>query len=116
MKLRLQADNDLDHRIVAATRRREPMIDFQTAFSLGLQGRVPDARVLTLTAEDGRILVTHDRSTMPDEFARFVATRPCPGVIIVSRKLTIATAAEWLHLLWEASEAEEYLNSLYSLP
>jgi hypothetical protein len=53
---------------------------------------------------------------MPDEFARFVATRPYPGVIIVSRKLTIATAAEWLHLLWEASEAEEYLNSLYSLP
>jgi hypothetical protein len=79
---------------------------------------VPDVRVLTLTltADEGRILVTHDRSTMPAEFARFIATRTCPGVIIVSRKLGIATTAEWLHLLWEASEAKEYLNSLYSLP
>jgi hypothetical protein len=114
----LQADNDLDHRIVAATRRRKPSIDFQAALTLGLQRRVPDVRVLTLTltADEGRILVTYDRSTIPEEFVRFIATRTCPGVIIVSRKLGIATAAEWLHLLWEASEAEEYLNSLYSLP
>ena len=56
MKLRLQANNDLDHRLVAATRRREPLIDFQTALALGLQERVPDARVLTRTADEGRIL------------------------------------------------------------
>lgn len=31
MKLRFQADNDLDHRIVIATRRLEPTIDFQPA-------------------------------------------------------------------------------------
>ena len=116
MKLRLQADNDLDHRIVGATRRREPRIDFQTAPALGLHDSVLDDRVLALTADEGRILVTHDRRTMPDEFARFIVTRSSPGVIIVSRKLMISTAAEWLHLLWEASEAEEYLNSLYSLP
>jgi len=87
MKLRLQADNDLDHRILWATRRREPRIDFQTAPALGLHSGVLDDRVLSLTADEGRILVTHDRRTMPDEFARFIAIRPCPGVIVVSRKL-----------------------------
>lgn len=39
MTLRFQADNDLDQRIVLATRRLEPTIDFQTAPALGLHGR-----------------------------------------------------------------------------
>ena len=38
MKLRFQADNDLDQRIVLATRRLEKEIDFQTANQLGLHG------------------------------------------------------------------------------
>ena len=41
MKLRFQADNDLDHRIVIVTRRLEPAVDFQPAPALGLQGRSP---------------------------------------------------------------------------
>jgi hypothetical protein len=116
MKLQFQADNDLDHRIVVATRRLEPAIDFQTAPALGLHGRVPDDRVLGLAAEQGRILVSHDRKTMPEHFARFIVLYTSPGLIIVSRKLSIGKAAEWLHLLWAASEAEEYVNSIYSLP
>ena len=69
MKIRFQADNDLDHRIVVATRRLEAAIDFQTASALGLQGCVPDDRVLALAAEQGRILVSHGRRTMPAHFA-----------------------------------------------
>jgi hypothetical protein len=116
MKLQFQADNDLDHRIVVATRRLEPAINFQTALALGLHRRVPDDRVLALAAEQGRILVSHDRKTMPEHFARFLAAHTSPGLIIVSRKLSIGKTAEWLHLLWVTSEAEEYVNSIYSLP
>lgn len=116
MKLRFQADNDLDHRIVIATRRLEPAIDFQPASELGLHLRVPDDWVLALAAEQGRVLVSHDRKTMPEHFGRFIATHTSPGLIIVSRKLPVGKAAEWLHLLWEASEAEEYVNSIYPLP
>lgn len=115
MKVRFQADNDLDHRIVTATKRLEPSIDFQTAPALGLH-RVPDDQVLALTADQGRVLVSHDRRTMPGHFARFITSRTSPGLIIVSRKLQIGQAAEWLHLLWETTEAEEYVNSIYSLP
>ena len=50
MSLRFQADNDLDQRIVIATRRLAPAIDFQTAPSLGLHGR-PDPEVLALAAQ-----------------------------------------------------------------
>jgi len=31
MRLRFQADNDLDQHIVTATKRLDPLIDFQTA-------------------------------------------------------------------------------------
>ena len=116
MKIRFQADNDLDHRIVVATKRLESTIDFHTAPALGIHLGVPDERVLALTAQQGRILVSHDRRTMPKHFASFIAQHTSPGLIIVSQKLPIGRAAEWLHLLWETSEAEEYINSIYSLP
>jgi hypothetical protein len=56
MKIRFQADNDLDQRIVVATRRLDPTIDFQTAPALKLHG-VPDTLVLRWTADVARILV-----------------------------------------------------------
>ena len=114
MKLRFQADNDLDQRIVTAVRRLGPMIDFQTASTLGLQG-LSDPEVLRLAAEEGRALVSHDKKTLPDHFSAFIASRNSPGVILVSRKLSIGRAAEWLYLLWAASEAEEYINVIYRL-
>jgi uncharacterized protein DUF5615 len=116
MKIRFQADNDLDQRIVIATRRLDPAIDFQEAVALGLHLGVPDEHVLTLAAEHGRVLVTHDRKTMPDHFERFIATHTSPGLIIVSQTLAVGKAAEWLHLIWSASESEEYADSVYSLP
>jgi hypothetical protein len=115
MSPRFQADNDLDQRIVIATRRLDPAIDFQTAPAMGLHGRA-DPEVLALAAQQGRLLVTHDRRTMPGHFEAFIATQTSPGLIIVARTLPIGQAAAWLHLLWAASEAEEYINAIYSLP
>jgi predicted nuclease of predicted toxin-antitoxin system len=114
MKLRFQADNDLDQRIVVATKRLDPAIDFQTASARSLHD-VDDPDVLALAAREGRILVSHDRKTMPDHFGEFIASQTSPGVIIVSQKMAIGRAAELLHLLWAASEAEEYANIIYDL-
>jgi len=115
MNLRFQADNDLDQRIVTAVKRIEPAVDFQTAPALGLHG-VPDPDVLAMAAQQGRVLVSHDRRTLPDHFREFIASQTSPGIIIISQKLSIVRAAELLHLLWAASEAEEYANIIYDLP
>ncbi len=115
MKLRFQADNDLDQRIVAATCRLNPAIDFKTAPAAGLH-HLTDQEVLALAAESGRVLVSRDRRTMPANFYEFILETTSPGVIIVSRRLAIGRAAEWLHLLWEASDAKEYENLVYSIP
>jgi len=114
MKLRLQADNDLDQRIVLATRRLESAIDFQTAGAVDLHG-LTDEQVLGLAAQQSRILVSHDRRTMPDHFAAFISRNQSPGVIIISQRMSIAGAAELLHIAWGASEAEEYFNLVYEL-
>ena len=115
MKIRFQADNDLDQRIVVATKRLDLTIDFQTAQALKLHG-VPDTLVLERTADARRVLVSHDRRTLPRYFAEFITTNTSPGLIIVSQRLPVRRAAELLHLLWAASEAEEYVNIIYDLP
>jgi len=113
--VRYQADADLNQAIVTGVLRREPTIDFQTAFAAGLES-VKDPEVLAIAAQQGRILVSHDRKTMPSEFAAFIASNQSSGVIIVSRKLSIEAAIEELLLIWAVSRAEEWVNRIAKLP
>ena len=115
MKVRFQADADLNLEIVKGVRRREPAIDFRTANAAGLRG-LPDAQVLRMAARDGRVLVTHDRRTMPYEFARFVAVEACPGVLVISQNASVAEAIEGLLLIWAASDAAEWRNLIAGVP
>jgi hypothetical protein len=115
MKVRFQADADLNQIIVKATLRLEPSIDFQTAQVAGLAG-LDDPHVLKLAAGLGRVLVSHDRRTMPAHFGRFILSEDSPGVLIVSRKLSVSQVAEDLLLIWLASEPKEWVNRIRSLP
>ena len=115
MTVRFLADSDLNQIIVKATLRREPTIDFQTAHAAGLSG-LSDREVLALAASQGRILVTHDRKTMPQHFAAFIRSETSAGVLLVPQKRPIASTVEELILIWAASEAEEWTNRIYTLP
>ena len=115
MNICYQADADLNQAIITGVLRRESTIDFQTAFTAGLEG-VKDSEVLAIAAQQGRILVSHDRKTMPSEFAEFITTARCAGVIIVSRKLSIEVVIEELLLIWAASSAEEWVDRIAKIP
>lgn len=115
MKVRFQADADLNQIILLATLRREPLIDFQTAGAMGLEGR-PDPEVLTLAARAGRLLVTHDQKTMPGHFANFIMTTTSPGVLVIPQHLSVTAAVEDLLLVWGSTEAEEWVNRISFLP
>ena len=90
-------------------------MDFQAASEAragaGLHS-LSDLQVLTLTAQEGRIVVTHDHRTMPGHFATFITTQASPGVIIIPQHLLRRVAVEWLLTIWGASEAEEGVNHL----
>jgi len=115
MKIRFQADADLNQIIIKATLRLDPSIDFQTAQAAGLAG-LDDPDVLKLAAQQDRILVSHDRRTMPTHFGQFILSENSSGVLIVSQKLPISQVVEDLLLIWLASEPEEWVNRLRSLP
>jgi predicted nuclease of predicted toxin-antitoxin system len=115
VNVRYQADADLNQTIVTGVLRRESKIDFQTATAAGLKG-VKDSEVLAIAAQQGRILVSHDRKTMPSEFAVFITSNQSSGVIIVSRKLPTEVVIEQLLLIWAASNAEEWINRIAKLP
>lgn len=114
MKVRFQADADLNQIIVKATLRLEPSIDFQTAQAAGLAG-LDDVSVLKLVAQQGRVLVSHDRKTMPRHFGRYILSESSSGLFIVSQRMPIARVADELLLIWWASEAEDWINRIYAL-
>jgi predicted nuclease of predicted toxin-antitoxin system len=115
MKIRLQADADFNMEIVAGVLRREPSIDFRSAEEAHLRG-LPDPEVLALAAQEHRILVTHDRRTMPRHFADFIRHDTSPGVFIIAQHVSVRMAIEELLLVWAASDSEEWLNLMIELP
>ncbi len=114
-KARFQADADLKQAIVTGVIRRQPNLDFQSANEAGLEG-LKDPEVLAFAARDRRVLVTHDRKTMPTEFGQFIREQDSSGVLIVSQSLPISEAIDALILVWEASTAEEWINQIMSVP
>jgi uncharacterized protein DUF5615 len=115
MRLRFQADADFNHIIVAAVLRRVPEVDFRSAAEGGLAG-LTDAQVLALAAQDGRVLVTHDQSTMPRHFADFISGTRSPGVIVVPQGLAAREVVDALVLIWAATEPEDWTNRISFLP
>jgi hypothetical protein len=115
MKIRFQADADLNEEIVLGVIRREPSIDFQTATEANLRG-LPDSDVLTCAAQENRILISHDRRTMPVHFATFIQNYVSPGVFLIAQNVSVRTAIDELLLLWACSESEEWTNRIVDLP
>jgi hypothetical protein len=95
--------------------RLEPLVDFQTAAEAGLRG-LSDDLVLGRAADEGRILVTHDRRTMPRHFAEFICHKHSPGVLIIAQNVSVRAAIEELLLIWSTSESEEWIDRIVDLP
>jgi hypothetical protein len=115
VKVRFQGDYDFSGIVIRALLRRQPAIDFQTGHAAGLEG-VDDPQALALAAREGRVLVSHDRKTMPNHFADFITQHTSPGLILISQSFPMSRAVEELLLIWEASDADDYINRVISIP
>jgi hypothetical protein len=74
--VRFLADEDLDVAIIRGLRSREPSIDIVDVKSAGLK-KTKDSALLEMAAEQGPILITHDRNTMTGLFwERLAAGKP----------------------------------------
>lgn len=115
MRVKFQADADLDGRVLRGLRRTAAEVDFQTATEAGLEG-LSDPEVLRIAAEQVRILVSQDRRTMPGHFRQFISTTKSPGVILLREGISIAAAIEELVLIWAASDSKDWENRLVWIP
>jgi hypothetical protein len=114
--IRYLADADFNHAIVKGCRRQEPALDFLSANEAVLHG-IADLDVLALAADQNRILVTHDRQTMPYHFGEFLMKRgTSPGVFLVSQYGPIGPVIDELVLIWAASDADEWKNRIVNIP
>jgi hypothetical protein len=112
-----QADNDLNKLIVAATFRREPAIDFRTAQSAQLD-YLDDGTVIQRAASEGRILVTHDKRTLPKHFASFLAKgNASPGVLLViPQDVPLRIVVDTLVLIWADDRPSDWENAVTVVP
>ena len=116
MRPKFQADADLHSEIVAGVLRREPAVDFQSAQEAFEEG-LGDEDVLEVAASEGRILISHDVSTMPDHFHEFLTRRGnSPGVLLLPQSVPLVQAIDELILIWAASESNEWRDRIGWLP
>src|SRR4030095_3720086 len=93
MKIRYQADNDLDQRIVDAVARLVPQIEFKTAPEAGFHTGTLDPEVLLSAADDTRIVISHDLKTMQQHIGVFIKQHSSPEVVIIRQEVAIRDAA-----------------------
>lgn len=114
--LALAADEDFNNDIIRGAIRRQPELNFVRIQDVGLSG-ADDSTVLEWAAQQGRVLFTHDISTMTRHaYERVLSGKPMPGVFEVSRHVPIARAIEDLLLLAECSLEGEWEGQVRYLP
>ena len=92
------ADQNFNARILKGLVRREPAIDVLHVRDIGLSAAA-DPDILERAALEDRVLLTHDRQTIPAiANARVAASLPMPGVFVVSKKMSIGRAINELLL------------------
>ncbi len=97
--IRLADDENLNDAITRGLRRRHPVIDIVRVQDAGLSG-TDDPTILQWAAEQGRVLLTHDVSTMTKyAYERLRNGQPMPGVFEVIRTSPIAQVIDDLLLL-----------------
>jgi hypothetical protein len=112
----LAADENLDNDIVRGLLRRRPELDIVRVQDVSLSG-ASDPLVLEWAAGEGRILVTHDVSTITHyAYERVRRGQFMPGVVEVSRLVPIGQVIEDILLLAESSLEHEWDGQVIYLP
>jgi hypothetical protein len=114
--LRLATDEDFNNRILRGLLRRRPDLDIVRAQDAGLAGR-SDAEVLEWAAREGRVLLTHDVTTMKQSVEeRVAAGLSVAGVFEVGQQIPIAQAIEDILLIAECSLEGEWEGQIRFIP
>jgi len=114
--LRLLADENFNGDVVRALLLRQPDLDIVRVQDVGLAG-IADPDILAWAAMNDRIILTHDRATMPDyAFERLAAGESTAGVFILNDRFPVGHATDELLLIIACSEQAEWRDRVVHLP
>jgi len=114
--IQIATDENFDADILRGLLRRIPDLDVVRVQDVGL-AETPDPIILAWAAEEERILVTHDRDTMPNfAYDRVRAGEPMPGVFLVSDLMPKGQAINELFWALHCLSSEECRDQVTYFP
>lgn len=114
--IKLVSDENFDGDILRGLYRRRPDLDVVRVQDIGLNS-TPDPDILAWAAIEGRILLTHDRDTMPKfAFDRVRAGQAMPGLFLVNDLMPIGQAIDEILLAGDCLAPEECKNYVGFFP
>ncbi len=114
--LHLLSDQNFSGDIVRGLLLRHPQLDLIRVQDVGLAA-ADDPLILEWAATNNRIVLTHDRATMPDfAYSRIVDGKPMPGIFVLNDRLLVREAIDAISLAEECSEQSEWTGLIAYLP
>jgi hypothetical protein len=116
MMLRLLADENFSGDILRGLLLTRPDLDIVRSQDIGLLGE-DDEAILVWAAENNRVILTHDRATMPDyAYERVSAGTSMPGVFVLSDRFPVGAAIDEILLMNECSSDVDWNGRVIYLP
>lgn len=114
--LRLLADENFNSDIVRGLLLRRSDLDIARVQDVGLSGK-DDQAVLAWAAENDRIVLTHDRATMPFyAFERVSSGEQMAGMFFLNVRFPVGESIDTLLLLNACSDQSEWRGRVIHLP
>ena len=106
--LRLLSDENFNGEIVRGLLRAQPGLDLVRVQDVGLLS-ADDPSILDWAADNARILLTHDRATMPAcAYNRASNQEPMPGIFVVDDRAALGPTIDDILLFALCSEDGEW--------
>lgn len=114
--LRLLSDENINGDIIRGLFLLQSNLDLLRVQDIGLQEE-DDPTILDWAAINDRIVITHDRATMPNfAYERLLQGQPMSGLFVLNDRMPIRQAIDELLLLVECSEHSEWKGIVFYLP
>jgi hypothetical protein len=114
--LRFLSDENFNGDIVRGLFLRQPDLDLLRVQDVGL-GEADDPTVLKWSAQNDRIVLTHDRATMPDfAYERLVKQEQMSGLFVINDRMSVRQAIDEILLLVNCSQQSEWKGIVLYLP
>jgi predicted nuclease of predicted toxin-antitoxin system len=114
--LSLLSDENFSGDIVRGLFLRQPKLDLLRVQDVGLR-EAEDPIILDWAAKNHRILLTHDRATIPTfAYERLAQGKPMAGAFIISDRMPVRQVIDELLLIVDCTEQNEWQGVVLHLP